>query len=207
VILAVHRFICTLLAEVVKDERMRMELWEGIMLERLMNAYRRACEHTTFLLDIELTGRPITHNDFFIQALHTAQAERLREGILAKGNIVRDDPDKQEEIKLALDALETIVWDKTNVEQAKEAIHDILSSYYKVALKRFVDVIAQQAVEFSLLSGRESPMRVLCPELISGMSDEELEMVAGEDSAVRQKRRSLIAEEKGWTEAVKVLRG
>ena len=212
VIIAVHRFICKLLVEVVPEDHMREELWECFLLERLLSAYQEAYKHADFLLHIELQGRPTTYNDLFSRALQAAQASRLRRDVLTKGgkpmggSSMFGAPSAQQQM-ISLDSLSALTVDKTNAEHVKEAIHDILESYYNVARKRFVEVLVQQVIDHTLLSGDRSPLRVLCPSLISDMSDEELDMIAGEDAVTRQKRRALQKEEKEWLQAVKVLRG
>ena len=54
--------------------------------------------------------------------------------------------------------------------------------------------------------GSDSPLKILNPSLVSGMSDSQLDRVAGEDAMARDERRRLEQEIKGLEEAVKVLR-
>jgi hypothetical protein len=49
---------------------------------------------------------------------------------------------------------------KSNLEQVKEKIHDMLRFYYKVAGRYFVDYVYQQAVDHCLLTGTMSPLAV-----------------------------------------------
>lgn len=80
---------------------------------------------------------------------------------------------------------------RSNAEQVREDIHDILRSYYKVARKRFVDVVLQQVIFHFLLDARDSPIKIFCPDLVMGMNDRQLRMIAGEDSATQEKREHL----------------
>ncbi len=200
VILVVHRFIRALLDETFGDQRMREELWGSILLEKLLAAYVRAKDHTDFLLDIEINGRPSTYNHYFNDNLQKSRHQRLEDAV--KG-AVADPCSREVNIPNALRAL----GNKSNAEQVKDDIHDILKSYYKVSRKRFVDLLCRQAIEHFLLDGSGSPLKVLNPELIATMTDTQLDMIAGEDSATRRERERLKSEIQGLEAAVKVLRG
>jgi hypothetical protein len=95
---------------------------------------------------------------------------------------------------------------RSNAEQVKEDIHDILQSYYKVARKRFVDNVCRTVIEYFLLDGNKSPLKILNPELIAGMSETQLDMIAGEDATTKRERERLVSEIRGLEEAMKVLR-
>jgi len=69
------------------------------------------------------------------------------------------------------------VHDKSNVEQTIEDIHDILRSYYKAALKRFIDNVCMQAADY-----------FLCSLFVSSLSVADLEDIAGEESHVQHLR-------------------
>lgn len=97
--------------------------------------------------------------------------------------------------------------DKANGRQVCEDIHDILKSYYEVSRKRFVDTICQQVIDHDLLNGKGSPLRLFRPELVLGMDEVRLEMIAGEDSITRGQREKLGIEMQSLEAALKVLRG
>ncbi|EXF77740.1 interferon-induced GTP-binding protein Mx1 [Colletotrichum fioriniae PJ7] len=84
--------------------------------------------------------------------------------------------------------LPKLTTDRSNAEQVREDIHDILRSYYKVARKRFVDVVLQQAVFHFLLDAKTSPLKIFTPDLVMGLNDIQLQMIAGEDTATRDRR-------------------
>lgn len=197
VIVVIHRFIKTLLHETFGDQRMREELWESVLLEKLQSAYARAKVHANFLLDIEINGRPSTYNHYLTDNLQKSRSERLAQAVREKV------PDGKVDSSLA----SKLATNKSNSDQVKEDIHDILKSYYKVSLKRFVDVICRQAVEHFLLDGSGSPLKVLNPELITTLSDSQLDMIAGEDGTTRRERERLGSEIQGLRAAMKVLRG
>ena len=92
---------------------------------------------------------------------------------------------------------------KDNAEQVKEDLHDSLRSYYKVSRKRFVDVICRQVIEHHLLIGEDSPLKILTPQFVASMSEENLGMIAGEDALTKRERQRLETEIAGLEEATK----
>jgi hypothetical protein len=204
VIVVVHYFIVMLLRQTFADQRMREELWESVLLEKLQTAYARAKDHADFLLDIEINGRPSTYNHYFFDNLQMARSQRLTQALRVAANDKLQDGDL---IKVDLSTVPNQVISKSNAEQVKEDIHDILESYYKVSCKRFVDLICRQAIEHFLLDGSGSPLKVLNPELIATLSDAQLDMIAGEDATTRQERERLKFEIQGLEAAMKILRG
>lgn len=91
-------------------------------------------------------------------------------------------------------SLRSLVRYKDNMQQVREDILDVLTSYYEVSRKRFVDMICRQAVGRFLLEGEESPLRVFSPEMVFGLGVEQLEFVAGEDAGTRERRAMLEPE-------------
>jgi hypothetical protein len=203
VIVIVHRFIMALQDCIFVDQGMREKLWDSVLLEKLDKAYRRAKDQAEFLLDTELHGRPSTYNHSFNDNLQKARIERLTQAIRRVGS----KSGSIDGIQIGNTALTNLAVNKSNPEQVREDIHDILKSYYKVSRKRFVDVICRLVVENCLMDGSGSPLKVLTPELISEMSDDQLDMIAGEDAATRRARQHLKSEIKGLEAAMKVLRG
>lgn len=201
VIVTVHNFIEVVLKEVIADSRMRKELWDSVLLEKLQEAYGRAKAHAQFLLDLELDRRPSTYNHCFNDNLQKARVDRLTRALDESGT------EKQENGSLVpQDAIGRLT-NKSNAEQVEEDIHDILKGYYDVSRERFVDVICRQVVEHFLLDGTSSPLKVLIPELIGTMSDSQLDRIAGEAPATRRERERLNVEIQGLEAATKILRG
>lgn len=203
VIVVVHRFIKTLLNEIFGDQRMREELWGLILLEKLQTAYVRAKDQAGFLVDIEVNGRPSTYNHYFSDNLQKARSERLTKAM--KEAAIHDWADG--DVRINISSVPELVTNKSNAEQVKKDIHDILRSYYKVSRKRFVDIVCRMAVEHFLLDGSESPLKVLAPELIATMSDAQLDIIAGEDGTTKRERERLGSEIQGLEAAMQVLRG
>lgn len=201
-IVVAHRFIKTVLLETIADERIREELWGLVLLEKLQAAYAQAKIHAQFLLDIEVHGRPRTYDHYFSDNVLKSKAERLTKTFIGKA-----DNRGEGYIGLSELTISQMVAEKSNADQTKEDVHDILESYYKVSRKRFVDAICQQAIDHFLLDGSGSPLKVLNPELISKMTDTQLDMIAGEDSNTKRERERLGSEIQGLEAAMRVVKG
>ncbi len=84
-------------------------------------------------------------------------------------------------------------------------LHDTLKSYYKVARKRFVDVVCMQAVDHHLITGPAAPVKLFSPAFVIGLKDDELERIAGEDASTKRKREELRREFENLTNGKKIL--
>lgn len=80
----------------------------------------------------------------------------------------------------------------SNAEHVVNDMHDILRSYYKVALKRIVDNLCMQAADYHLLTGPDTPLKMLTPEFIRSLTAEQLEEIAGEEIGVKGRRKELL---------------
>ncbi|GKT97300.1 putative interferon-induced GTP-binding protein Mx1 [Colletotrichum tofieldiae] len=67
----VHEYIYQLLTELCPEKQMRDNLWDTLLLDKLMDSYQRAMRHSSFLLNIERGGTPNTFN-------HTLRTWRMR---------------------------------------------------------------------------------------------------------------------------------
>ena len=103
--------------------------------------------------------------------------------------------------------LDTILQTSTasNTDHAIRDIHDILKSYYKVARKRFVDVICMQAVDHYLITGPDAPVKLFSPSFVSTLKEDQLDRIAGEDASTRRKREELRREIENLTNGKKIL--
>ena len=82
----------------------------------------------------------------------------------------------------------------SNTEYIVQDLHDILESYYKVARKRFVATICMQGTDQYLVTGPDSTLKLFLPAFVINMSTEQLEEIAGEDIALKRKRKQLQKE-------------
>ncbi|KAK3687357.1 P-loop containing nucleoside triphosphate hydrolase protein [Podospora appendiculata] len=204
----IHGFITTLLEHVFVDQRVREELWQIALVDKLQSAYRQAMMQAKGIINIELNGRPSTYNHYFSDNLQKARLQRLETAINTASSLVHDSRGNLIADKVQLNPKEVtkLVVNKSNAEQATEDMHDILKSYYQVARKRFVDTICRHVIEYFLLDSTESPLKVLTPGLIVQMDDSQLDRIAGEDAATRRERQRLKLEIQGLEAAMKVLR-
>jgi hypothetical protein len=95
----------------------------------------------------------------------------------------------------------------SNAQHTIFEVHDILKAYYKVARKRFVDNVCMQASGFLLVTGPNNPLKILSPQFVSSLSDEQLEEIAGEDIGLRRRRIALAKEVKDMEVGKKILAG
>lgn len=93
----------------------------------------------------------------------------------------------------------------SNSEYTVCDLHDILKSYYKVARKRFVDNICMQAGDHFLVTGPDTPIKVFSPSLVSSLTDEQLDTIAGESATTRRKRADLRREIESLEKGKKLL--
>lgn len=80
----------------------------------------------------------------------------------------------------------------SNAEHTVQDIHDILKAYYKVARKRFVDVVCMQGADYYLVSGRDTSIRFFSPRFVTELKPDALEIIAGESVSTRKKRAELV---------------
>jgi hypothetical protein len=73
-------------------------------------------------------------------------------------------------------------------------LHNTLKAYYEVALDRFVDTVCMQAADFFLVTGEESPMSLFSSSFVSGLTEGQLEEIAGEDVGLKRRRTQLKKE-------------
>ena len=81
----------------------------------------------------------------------------------------------------------------TNETSAVYEIHDMLQAYYKVAIRRFIDNVANQVIERNLL-GPRGPISIFNPEWVTGLSVEDLAFIAGGDETTTELRQELTAQ-------------
>lgn len=158
-------------------------------------------DHARFLLAIERGGKPTTFNHYFNSTLQKKRTYRICKsyGELA----ININGGKY----VPLASMGQRATDMDNAQQTREDILDALESYYKVARKRFVDVVCQHVVYHFLLEGKDSPLQVFGPELIMGLDPEQLELIAGEDAETKRQRQTLERQVERLEEALRVIRG
>ncbi|KAH8730768.1 interferon-induced GTP-binding protein Mx2 [Phaeosphaeriaceae sp. PMI808] len=210
VIVVIHRFMVIALDTLCTDVQVREEIWSS-MLDEVLKRYKAAMNQAAFLVSIEREKRPYTVNHYFNGNLQIARGNRKADMLKAKS---------REEIKrgyngsahptdnliVDLEDVRQTTRSKSNVEQVQEDIHDILWSYYKVARKRFVDNVYQQAIDHCLLTGPMSPLAVFTQEWVIELDAEQLETIAGESPVTKEQRGALMRKIQDLEVAMQILR-
>ncbi|KAH6685727.1 interferon-induced GTP-binding protein Mx1 [Plectosphaerella plurivora] len=201
-IVAVHKFLLTALEELCVDDAVREQIWSLLLREKLHATYERAMAHALFLLEVERGGVPATVDDSFEAKVLEYRSARTEETL---GNAIADYdsgpwPTTKEQLKQNVNKT---IDSQCNV---RNEIHDVLRSYYTVAMGRIIDSVCQQVVFHFLLNGKGSPLSIFCPELIMSLSDVQLAAIASEDELVFEKRERLGREIEKLRKAVDELR-
>ncbi|KAI0161608.1 P-loop containing nucleoside triphosphate hydrolase protein [Hypoxylon sp. FL1284] len=210
VIVAVHRFVLEAIKLICPDSRVRDELWNGHLLEELQSSYRRAINHTRFLLEIEREGVPFTLNHYFNENLQKSQGNRFVAVMEELGNATTQQQQGgkvESGIFLSKARLSNMSFNMGNSDQVREYMHDVLKSYYKVSRKRFVDVVCQQVINYHLLRGEGNPLKIFSTQMVLGLNEDQLDMIAAEDAPVKLRREKLGRDIKSFTSALRVLKG
>lgn len=203
VIGAVHTFTNDLLSALCPDRRVRSNLWT-LITDELLERYEKAMCHTHFILRVERKGTPLTTNHYFNDNLQKARVERLKSALKGQAVVVKFGNEQRDMVKM--DAIVSSV-QMGNIEHTVEDIHAILKSYYKVARKRFVDVVCMQAADHFLVTGSESPLRLFTPSFVHRLSLDSLNLIAGEDVVSKRTRNVLVHEIKCLKAGKKLLKG
>ena len=187
IITLAHNFFKLLLKLVCPDDRARNAILATLM-DHPLCGYKGAYKLVEHLLRLERSGTPITLNHYFNDPLQKKREERMRENfstqdidIAGHGPMVRVGDAKAAQ-------------NMSNKEHTVRDLKDILESYYTVARKRFVDAVCLQAADFCIVTGPATPLKCFSPTFVTKLTPEQLEEIAGEDGAVRRRRRILVKE-------------
>ncbi|KAI1875074.1 uncharacterized protein JN550_002503 [Neoarthrinium moseri] len=204
VIITLHRFIAAALRSVCPDEQARSQLWSAI-LETLIDRYKGAMAQACLLTEVEQRKQPYTLNRQFTKALSKARAYRITELLRPKA---RKDTKQYGELQymVNLDDIANAAEGKRNVDQLQEEIHDILRAYYSLALDRFIDNVFQLAVDYNLLHGPSSPLKVFTQDWVIDLEPEQLEQIVGETKAAKRRRAKLAKKIDDLSNALRILK-
>ena len=204
VIIILHRFIAAALGSICSEEHTRSHLWSAI-LESLLKRYEAAMAQASLLIEVEQRKKPYTLNKQFAEALSRTRGYRVSELLRPKARKdIRQYGETQYMVNLH--DIAKVAAGKNNVEQLQEEIHDILQAYYSLALDRYVDNIFQLAVDYHLLHGPSSPLKVLTQEWVINLEAEELELIVGETKSSKKRRTKLAKKITDLTDALKILK-
>lgn len=203
VIITIHRFIRAALSSVCPEDQARRKLWSAIV-ESLVESYKKAMAQASLLIEVEQRKQPYTLNRRFNETLSKARGYRVTELLRPKA---RKDTKQYGELQymVNLDDIAKAAENKSNVEQLQEEIHDILHAYYYLALDRFIDNVFQLAVDYSLLHGPSSPLKVFSQDWVINLEAEQLEQIVGEDKPAKSRRSKLSKKIDDLSHALKIL--
>jgi hypothetical protein len=204
VIITLHRFIAAALRSICSEEQTRSHLWSAI-LESLVERYKTAMAQASLLIEVEQRKKPYTLNKQFAEALSKARGYRVTELLRPKA---RKDIKQYGETQymVNLNDIAKAAEGKSNVEQLQEEIHDILQAYYSLALDRYIDNIFQLAVDYCLLHGPSSPLKVFTQDWVINLEAEKLEWIVGETKSSKKCRTRLVKKIADLTDALKILK-
>ena len=191
----VRKFNEILLSETIEDDHMRSRITSRLD-PKYTDSVQIARRQLQTILDDERTGILQTVNIYFAENLSALRKDRIVSRLIAGGmqdrkNMIVDLPALTKTVHLS------------NEDQATYDIHDILKSYYKVAVKRFIDNVVIQVVERHYL-GSDGPVKQFCPEYVGGLSDPVLSSIAAEDFVVSMARADLNAKLERLQKALEV---
>lgn len=174
----VKNFNHALFEETIPDDRIRNNVVTH--MEPLISANIKAAEEgLKEILKDEREGTLLTFNKVFETALNAARLSRiiarLEKSGLSGGNL-----NQRPQVVAGYAHL-------TIEDQAVYDIHDILKSFYKVAVERFTDNIVVQVIERHLL-GSNGPVKCFSVEYVCGLLDTEVADLAGDNLRLRTLR-------------------
>ncbi|KAH8171347.1 dynamin family protein [Sarocladium implicatum] len=203
VIIIVHRFIAAALRSVWSDEAGREQLWEAI-LDSLIERYKSAQDQASLLIKVDQQKQPYTLNPQFSKIYSQTRGQRIAALLRPKAH--RDKVQYgTSQYFVNWDDIAQAAEEKSNIEDAKERIHDILKAYYSLALDRFLDNVFQLAVDHLLLRGPSGPLQVFTQDWVLNLPSEKLKRIVGESKATKRSRQRLTQTKENLTKALRVL--
>ncbi|KAL7912170.1 P-loop containing nucleoside triphosphate hydrolase protein [Trichoderma velutinum] len=204
IIITIHRFIKAAIRSVCLEEQICGQLWAAI-LQNLVDCYRKAVDQANLFVQVEQRKKPYTLNRQFAEARAKARGYRAMEQLYPKAK--KDTRQYGEtQYMVNLDDIAKAIEGKNNVEQLQEDIHDILHAYYSLAADRFIDNVFQLAVDYCLLHGPSSPLKVFNQDWVINLETEQLARMVGETESARNRRTQLAEKIEDLTNALNILR-
>ncbi|KAK8133708.1 hypothetical protein PG984_005720 [Apiospora sp. TS-2023a] len=204
IIFVVHDFIAEALNMACPDARVERMIWSDIM-DKLLARYKAALEQAILLVRIEREKRPYTLSKEFSEKLQVYQGSRTAALLESAGRGNRKHA-FDESVAVTPNALKGAATGQSNVQRVNQEIHDKLRAYYDLAMCRFVDNVFQQAVDYSLLVGPETPLAVFDQDWVIKLEAPRLEEIAGESESSKSRRKILARKLKDLTAAMGILK-
>ncbi|KAJ4017431.1 hypothetical protein NW761_014966 [Fusarium oxysporum] len=93
-----------------------------------------------------------------------------------------------------------------NAKYLQQEVYDILRAYYILARDRYIDNIFQLAVNYHLLHGEESPLKVFTQDWVLGLDNGDLDRIAGESKATKRNRNRIKKKISNLEKALNILK-
>lgn len=199
---AIHAFIRRAL-NLLCPSGLDDEIW-SFLADEVIGRYKASLEKAVFLTNVERNLKPYTLNHDYSSEVNKARSIRLGEA-LRSGS--RASPHSENVITIDLSSIDQFSDQKASIDHFKDEIHDALESYYKVAAERFLDNLYMQAVDYCLMNGNDTPLKVFSQEWVIGLSSDQLEMLVGDSHKTRAQRDTLKRRREDLAKAMKILRG
>lgn len=172
------------LADVVADERIRSRLAERIADAAQLVDIAVATQLEALLED-EMKGILQTANHYYAETLSSIRTARVSYRLKKATGPAYSTGHISTTHSAILAAINL-----SNEDQAVIDIHDALCAYYKVSRKTFVDNVLKQVIEHHYL-GPKGLVRFLTSEYIIGLSEGDLQDIAGDDFITTTEPESL----------------
>ncbi|KAI6597386.1 hypothetical protein MCOR06_002073 [Pyricularia oryzae] len=207
----IESFLKETIREICRDSQLEDTLCEGYLRDHVVNCFDRARKHANSLLDMERGCAPWTVNHYFNDNLTKAQGDRLitniRQVAGAPLNVLKENVEQAAYVLTEAQLQSIATHNQSNAEHMQEYIHDVLKSYYKVAMKRFIDNISLYVVHHDLLYAEDGPLNVFNSKFVHSLDEFQLDQLAGENSLVKAEREKLSQDIENFGAALRVLRG
>lgn len=206
---SIQTFVADALTYLNADEQMRRE-----MSSRISEPLARHCAMARSELDRlceDKDGQPITYNHYFTDNVQSSRRDTtrdllrkaLKEASVEEYNKKLHISNTTVDAEKLLGALQRRVLVDMDEQACSEAWSG-LNAYYKVARKTFVDNVCVQVVERHLLRNLTD---VFSPEMVIGLSDDELHKVGGESETTQERRKELQSLHSSLSSGLRDLQG
>ncbi|KAL1969323.1 hypothetical protein VTN77DRAFT_9515 [Rasamsonia byssochlamydoides] len=179
----VEKYLDYIFPSVIPDRDVCSKL-TSFLRPQIAAGFARADAELQKILRDEREGILQTVNHYLAQNIDATRLERII-ARLNKAGIRTEDRHVPVSLSMITEAVHL-----SNEDQAVYDIHDIIKSYYKVAVKRFLDNIVTQVVERHIL-GRDGPLKLFSAEFVADLSDDDLAFIAAESFSTSAARTEL----------------
>ncbi|OBT85154.1 hypothetical protein VE02_05638 [Pseudogymnoascus sp. 03VT05] len=186
------KFVDMVLNCIIAEEDVRSRIRKIIWSKFLIKKVAAAKELETLIKDEKL--QPITYNHYYTDNIQNARHDAMKGNIQkAMQSVEHDQNGKLHACKTAMDSLKLIasLQNKVIVNIVDQACSEALAglnSYYKVAMKTFVDNVCRQVIERHIVSDLPD---LFSPMTVMELSNQDLVRIAAEPPQQKEKRAAL----------------